>query len=736
MRGSSNQDGQQQQQQQQEQPGQAYAPGADASLTSALVPIVAVSTQAVPSSSSTIATPATSSVRRSSQSSSPFITSARRPRRLNLSTSDTSEAVVPPSSSTSGGDEGSSDAVSIPLQSSNLPPPPPPTPTITATRGRGRGRGRGRRGLTQFGQLMALNSANDILAVQAETQCQSEDGFEPTIFNPNPEQQQQSPSSSSAHGSARSTRSSSAAGRNQTSETAGTPPTADKVARWGALAQFGGRTSSRPRQSDNVILNLERPQPPFITSRRTPRASGSSSFFVPMDEATVAAAMANVVAQSKARRRASNNVPLIEGAMSLFENASSSSAPTSRRRQTRSASAAAAVSAAAVEAITGSAMGEDGSSGGSGNMTFSRRGDVTSSTSQSTQFSPYPSPQSTRGRGRRSRGGRGDTNLDATDRSPLSPLSTKAIGDADVTMGSSSLVAATSSSIVSRAGFKRSHIEMVSESNGGQNAGVDGNSDKTSSGGAASYESFVREDRVMNFGGTHVDDDEQIGKTTHGDQVAQNAQTVQVAQAAQAGGLAFDVIPSVNPVTGAMAYSFRLPPGIDPNFPLGFNGIVNIPLPAGSTESTGGSATLATAPAESSLAFSSESPTLLAAVPATTAFTEGFSAARRAVSNTAKSIIDNLCGFNVPHETTIATPPATGNETSNTGQNSTEGPTSAASPQSSSESWITARLIGSNSSPLQPSGSTSRCDSPAQSGAASDADAGAGVGGASDVNEP
>lgn len=572
-----------------------------------------------------------------------------------------------------------------------------------------------------------------ILAVQAEIQNQSGAEFEPTIVDPNSEQQQQLLSSSRDHGSDRATRSSSAIERNQTSETAGTLPTADRVAGRGALTQAGDRTPSRPRQNDNVVLNLERPRLPLITSRQTPHTSGSSSFFATMDETTVAAAMANVVAQSRVRRSASNNVSLIEGTMSFFENTSSSSAPISRRRQTRSASAAAAVSAAAVEAVTNGATGGDGSKCGAGNGVLSLGGDASSSTLQSIQFSPYPTSQSTRGRGRGNRGRTGNTNLDTTESAPLPPPSSAtAIGDVDVTMNTSSSVAlsGTPSIIASRAGSKRSHTEMVSESDDAQNAGVGGDGGRTISGGATSHASFAKEDKVMDFGVAQVDDDEQAGRATHGDQVAQNAQAVQVvqaAQAAQAGGLAFDVIPSMNPVTGAMTYSFRLPPRMDPNFPLGFDGIVNIPLPAGSAETTEGPSTLAAAPVESSLTVSSVPSFSLAAVPANTTFTGGFSAARRAVLNTAKSIIDDLRGFNAassaPHEVTTVTLLATGNEASNAGGNSAEGPTSAASPQSSAESWITARLIDSNSSTLQPSGSTSRCGSPAQSETVSDANA-------------
>ncbi|KAF9144307.1 hypothetical protein BGX30_013254 [Mortierella sp. GBA39] len=607
--------------QQQDQPGQAAIAGTAISSPSpsipiGQVPIVAPTAQASSSSSTTAAAPTIGS-RPSARN--PFIlSSTRRSHRLTLRNAETPDATVPQSPpATTSSDGDLSTAATVALQSPSLPPPSPPTPT-TATTTRSRGRGR-----VMFEQLMALNSANAIIAAQAaahlpESEVGSGFGSNVDVSNPS-----------------RLTRfSTSGPG---TSVTA-TGQEAQAQAEAGAEVNFG--SFSRPRSNDNVVLNLDRGAPTRSLRLRPIRMTGVRA-------AETGAGIATIVAQNEVRRRARNNAPLGPGAQWLLE--AGSAAPSSARRRTRSASAAAA--AVNVVASGGAAAG-----GKSEDVALNLGGN--GSTRQ--QSAQYPRTQRTT-RARSTQVNNGGSQRVSQASAPRLPTTLPSTTTTDATAAATSIddgIAQSAGSTptpsrgAARAGTKRSRteMEMPGDNDVPQNAGHTGGAiPGGSSPGAGHSSSEEREDEVMESGVVQL-----IGRggetggvtQTGGEEAAQVEETPQSTQAGpatQVGEPAFDVRLSVHSTTEVTTYAFLLPPDIDPNYPLGYGGVINVPQCASSADTAVGSSTSATSPIGStSTASSSPSAVLSNSSDATAALSGGIPAARTAVLQAARSMIENL----------------------------------------------------------------------------------------------
>lgn len=613
---------------QQDQPGQAVTASTAASTPSPStlieqVPTVAPTAQANPSSSTTAVEHRTNALPPALNS---YISSStRQTRRLTLRNADTPEVTVPqlpPVTTSSGGDL--STAAAVALQSSSLPPPPPPTPTTMATT---RSRGRGR---VMFEQLMALNSANAIIAAQtAGNQSEAEVGsrFGPNVDASNPSR----PTTLSTSGP-------------------GTSVTADRVTNLEAQTQAEAVTEAnpnpfpRPRTSDNVVLNLDRgasqtSSPPSLGAPtrslrlRPLRMTGVSA-------AETEAGITTIVAQSEPRRRARNSALLGSGAQRPLETGSAASSTTGRL--TRSASAASAAAAAG---------------GRSENMPFNLGGN--DSTRQ--QSAPYPRTQRpTRARSTQINNGGSHHVSEASFPTPPTSLSSKTTavdaGAAVISINDGIADSASSTPTPSRgaawAGTKRSRTEMESPGDNDvlQNAGHAGGAVSGSSSPVADHlNPDDEEDEVIESGVVQL-----IGggggtggvTQTVGEEIAQvedAPQSTEAGRAAQVGGPAFAVTRSTHPSTGVTTFTFLLAPGVDPNYPLGFGGVINVPQFASSADTAVGLSTSVTPP----IGHSSLTSSSLSAVPpnsssATTAFPGGIPAARTAVLQAARSMIESL----------------------------------------------------------------------------------------------
>ncbi|KAF8946309.1 hypothetical protein BGZ47_000855 [Haplosporangium gracile] len=680
-----------QQHQQQQQPGQAITTDAEASSLSPSTvatsfPVAASTAQAV-SPSSPIATAVTTNVRPPARN--PFISSSRRPRRLTLRNATTPDnATVPqlPSANTTNGGDSLTTATAIVTSQAQIsvppppPPPPPPTPiTTSTTRGRGRGR-------VMSEQLMALNSANAVISAHTVAQPNSEIGSESDVAASNPPR----PTRPSTSGPV-------------------TSVTADMVAGWEARTQTLAQaeaiiTPSRTRSSDNVVLNLDqRSSQPFSPSlftalSRPPRLRPLRMADVSATEA--AGGTAAVVVQSEARRRARNRASLGPRTQTLlvpdFSVRSSSAG-----RQTRSASAAAAaVVAAAVNVVMGGDTAARESTRENAILNLGGNGSCSATPPPPTrqQSAPYPSTQRTT----RARSNQGD-NLSmrqpgtSSPRPHTSPLSTTAAADTVAVATSvggdvAHLTSLTHSRGDTRTGAKRPRSEMETASNNSApaNAGYGGGAGSGGSspprGHASSDEG---EDEVLDSGVVQL-----VGRRGSGG-AAQVEVAVQAAPAPAAptgaGGPAFAVTSFVCSATGVATHTFNLPAGVDPNFPDGFGGAIDIPASTRSGDTTEGSLTSAILPigrtstASSSLSTSSS----LSATPSGSAagtslppssttvlmagtLAGGISAARTAVSNAARSMLYNLGASDttaspaddtpiVPYTTATAASTSTGN---------------------------------------------------------------------------
>ncbi|KAG9061974.1 hypothetical protein KI688_006691 [Linnemannia hyalina] len=625
--------------QQQAQPGQATAAGTAASSPSPSIPIeqIPIAAPTTPAGSSSSTTAATPTIDSRLPTRNPFIpSSTRRSHRLILRNAETPDATVPqspPATTSSGGDL--STAATVALQFPSLPPPPPPTPTtVTTTRSRGRGR-------VMFEQLMALNSANAIIAAQAAAhQPESEvgSGFGSNIDASNPSR----PTRSSTSGPG-------------TSVTI-TGQEAQTQAEAGAEANLS--SFPRPRPNDNVVLNLDRGAPTRSLRLHPLRMTGVRA-------AETGAGIAAIVAQNEARRRARNNAPLGPGAQWLLE--AGPAAPSTRRR-TRSASAAAAVAAVNVVVNGGAATG-----GRSENEALNLGGN--GSTRQ--QSDPYPRTQRTaRARSTQvNNGGSQRVSEASAPRLPTSLPSTTTTGTTAVVTSISDGIAQsagptpTPSRGAARAGTKRSRteMEMPGDNDVPRNAGHAGSAIPGGSNpGAGHSSSEEREDEVMESGVVQLigGDGEAGGVTQTGGeeaaQVEEAPQSTQAGPAAQVGEPAFDVRLSVHSTTGVATYAFVLPPDIDPSYPLGYGGVINVPQFASFADTAVGSSTPATSPiGPTSMASSSPSTVPPNSSGATAALSGGIPAARTAVLQVARSIIENLESTNatliVPNTTTTTT---------------------------------------------------------------------------------
>lgn len=505
-----------------------------------------------------------------------------------------------------------------------------------------------------FEQLMALNSANTTIAAQAaanEPEAEVGSGFGSNVDASNPSH----PTRSSASGP-------------------GTSGTADRVTGCEAQTQAEAAAEAnrspfpRPRHSDNVVLNLDRgaSQPSSTCSSGAPtrslrlrplRMTGVSA-------AETEAGIAAIVTQSEARRRARNNAPLGPGAQWLLE--AGSAAPSSTGRRTRSASAA--------------AMG-----GSSENVVLNLGGN--GSTRQ--QSAPYPRTQrATRARSTQVNNGGSHRVSDASSaRLPTFLPSTTTADDMvaaatsiDDGIAQSAVPTPTPSRGAARAGTKRSRteMEMPGDNDVPQNAGHAGGAvSGCSSLGAGHSSSDDGEDEVMESGVVQLSGGggEAGGVTqTEGEdaaQVVEAPQSTQGGPAAQVGGPDFTITLSVHPTTGVTTYTFLLHPGVDSSYPLGFDGVINVPQFANSADTAVDSSASATPPIGRSLTASSSSSAVpLNSLSATAAFPGGIPAARTAFLQAARSMIENLGTTDatpiVPYTTTstsTATVASAGHET-------------------------------------------------------------------------
>ncbi|KAF9538479.1 hypothetical protein EC957_006712 [Mortierella hygrophila] len=604
--------------QQQDQPGQAGTAGTAASSPSpsipiGQVPIVAPTAQADSSSSTTAATPTIDSHPPARKQFIP--SSTRRSYRLTLRNAETLDATMPQSPpATTSSDGDLSTATTVALQFPSLPPPPPPTPTtMTTTRSRGRGR-------VMFEQLMALNSANAIIAAQAAAESEVGSGFGSNVDASNP---------------SRPTRSSTSGPGTSVTVTGQEAQTQVEAGAEANLSSF-----PRPRLNDNVVLNLDRGAPTRSLRLRPLRMTSVRA-------AETETGIAAIVAQNEARRRARNNAPLGPGAQWLLE--AGSTAPSSTRRRTRSASAAAA-------AVNMVASGGVAAGGRSENVALNLGRNGT--TRQ--QSDPYfRTPRTTRARSTQVNNGGSQRVSEALAPRPLTSLPSTTTTDTTATVTSiddgvaqSAGPTPTPSRGAARAGTKRSRteMEMPGDNDVPQNAGHAGSAiPDGSSPGAGHSSSEEREDEVMESGVVQLigGGGEAGGVTqTGGEEVAEVEETPQSTQAgpiAQVGELAFDVRLSAHSTTGVATYAFLLPPDIDPNYPLGYGGVINVPQFASSAGTTMGSSTPATSPIDpTSTASSSPSVVPPNGLGATTTLSGGIPTARTAVLQAARSIIENL----------------------------------------------------------------------------------------------
>ncbi|KAG0059457.1 hypothetical protein BGZ90_004447 [Linnemannia elongata] len=537
------------------------------------------------------------------------MSSTRRPRRLTLRRTETPDATVPqlpPATTSSGGDLSNAAAVTLP--SPSLPPPPPPTPTtMTATRSRGRGR-------VMFEQLIALNSANAIIDAQA------------TANQPESEVGVRFGSNIVAFNTSRPTRS--------LTSGSSTCVTSDRVKDWEAQTQEEAKAESNlslfpsPRHGDNVVLNFDRgasqTSSPLSSDVPTRSLRLRPLRMTSVSAAENEAAITAIVVQSEARRRTRNNTPLSPEAQWLLE--AGSAAPSSTGRRTRSASAAAgaAITAVAANVMTSSSTAV----GGRSEKVALNLGGNGSTRQQSAPY--YHAQRATRARSTLVNNEDSHHVSEASSpRPPTSFPSTTTAADA-----AAAGPAPTPSRGAASAGTKRSRTEM--EMPGDNNIPLDaGHAGGAVSGGpspGAGHSSSGEEP-----GGVTQTGEEDVSR------VEEAPQSTQAGSATQIEEPAFAVTLSVHPTTGVPTYTFLLPPGVDPNHPLGFDGVINILQLAGSADTAVGSSASATPPSDrTSMVPSSPSAVSPNGLGATATLSGGVPAARTAVLQAAISMIENL----------------------------------------------------------------------------------------------